>query len=348
MKPLFVIGHPKSGTSLMNSLLDNHPDLVTLSEESDFYLTIWPKAKLLNSKLFLSREERLDKMYGEILTLTHFNNYLRGKVDRDISGNLDYDDFPKEKFLSALKSGIADSMSNGLFSRRELMVSIVEAYGNSVIGNNWDKRKYWVEKTPKHTWHLNEIQEDFEDASFLFVHRDPRDNFVSFKKKVGSSLTIPKFCKTWNTAIEQYDRIPKSFAKSMICYESLIENQSVELERIVAFLGISLEASLFTPTKLGKTWKGNSMFDLTSSELHNKSIGRFENYLSEEDLCAIEFFTAENMIRLGYDLKTDGSGKNVQLIDELKREYTDYFPFNKGEPLSIRSKLGLFRRRFLD
>lgn len=33
-RPIFICGHPKSGTSLLRNLLDNHPQLAVYPEES--------------------------------------------------------------------------------------------------------------------------------------------------------------------------------------------------------------------------------------------------------------------------------------------------------------------------
>lgn len=346
MKPLFVIGHPKSGTSLLNSLLDNHPKLLVLSEESDFYQAIWNKANLLNYEWRKSDEIKVSEIYSYIIDKTHFSNYLRGTVEKDISGNLDYSHLDAERFKNTLKNTLPKSLHNGKFQRLGIIHVLLEAYKELIEVTN-QTYSFWVEKTPKHTWFIDEIVSDWPDASFIFVYRDPRDNFVSYKKKWGDALTIAKFCKTWNDAILRYDQIPSHVPKIMVSYETLIRNQKEEIERIAAFLDISVGPTLFAPTKLGKAWKGNSMFDLASAEMHDKSIGRYETALSVENIRAMEFFTADNMRRLGYQLSTDAAPDRIENVASLQTEYNNYFPFNIGAPLSLRSKLGLLRRRLI-
>src|SRR5512139_3164150 len=41
--PVFIAGHPKSGTSLLRSVLDSHPELVAYPEESQFFRRYLPK-----------------------------------------------------------------------------------------------------------------------------------------------------------------------------------------------------------------------------------------------------------------------------------------------------------------
>ena len=41
--PVFIAGHPKSGTSLLRSVLDSHPELVAYPEETSFFRRYLPK-----------------------------------------------------------------------------------------------------------------------------------------------------------------------------------------------------------------------------------------------------------------------------------------------------------------
>ena len=42
--PVFIAGHPRSGTSLLRSVLDSHPELVAYPEETSFFRRYLPKA----------------------------------------------------------------------------------------------------------------------------------------------------------------------------------------------------------------------------------------------------------------------------------------------------------------
>ena len=47
-RPVFVVGYPKSGTTLVVSLLDGHPQLVVFPEETEFMRAIGsPYARFL-------------------------------------------------------------------------------------------------------------------------------------------------------------------------------------------------------------------------------------------------------------------------------------------------------------
>src|SRR4030042_6895891 len=42
--PVFICGHPKSGTSLVKSILDSHPQLVVYPEETIFFRRFLPRS----------------------------------------------------------------------------------------------------------------------------------------------------------------------------------------------------------------------------------------------------------------------------------------------------------------
>ena len=114
LKPIFIIGHPKSGTSLLNALLDSHPQLLVLPEETDYYSIIWPVARLLNLSWRISSDQKANTLLNLITTKSHLRNLYRGKVEKDISGNINYTNFPSSEFSKHLN----EYFKNNLFFKR--------------------------------------------------------------------------------------------------------------------------------------------------------------------------------------------------------------------------------------
>ena len=336
--PIFVIGHPKSGTSLLTALLDSHPELLVLSEESDFYLNVWPKAEVLNWEWKLSKEEKTNALLEHITTISHIKNYFRGAIENDISGNFDYSHFNHTLFKEKLKAFI-DSQTK--FERRSLFLGILEAYGECLKSESLEKKTHWVEKTAKNTWYIHSILEDHPTSKFVFIYRDPRDNFISFKKKLGEKLTAIKFAKSWNDSFEQAKQIDPSQI-IYIKYEELISQPEVHLKKIAEHLGIQYANELLTPSKLGVPWKGNSMFGSKSKGFRSDSIGRYKNIITSEELDILEAFCSEHMTECGYTLDKDGSAfKNVR--SKFQAEYDAFYPFGIHTPPTARKFLGKMR-----
>ncbi|MGE5223096.1 MAG: sulfotransferase, partial [Omnitrophica WOR_2 bacterium] len=58
-RPVFICGHPKSGTSLLRSLLDSHPQVIVYPEETSFFRRYLPAAKGLSLDEKIELEDRL-------------------------------------------------------------------------------------------------------------------------------------------------------------------------------------------------------------------------------------------------------------------------------------------------
>lgn len=302
LTPLFIIGHPKSGTSLVTSLLDSHKELLVISEESDFYSSTWPQAKLLNYQWKLSKDQKADAITNYIVGVTHFKYYFRGNVENDISGNLNYSEFPTKKFKEELISFTRSSLYGKRFRRKKLFEAILNAYLLSNVRLNHEDLKYFVEKTPKHTWFVKEIKKDFPKAKFIFVCRDPRDNYLSYKRKWGDKMSAVRFSKSWNDAIGVYDEVHNKTNMHFLKYEDLLSDPVRVLKELVLFLEIEWNDTLLQPTRSGKLWKGNSMFNSGSTSIHTESVGRFRNNIWDEDISIIEFLWKQRWIDMVINL----------------------------------------------
>ena len=98
--PLFICGCPKSGTTLLRSLFDGHPERLVFPMEMKFfrytdYPTLLPERKL-------SRESDLKGIVSKMLAGRYFKIFLR-KENLTFAGNQkppDYSDVNPAKFES--------------------------------------------------------------------------------------------------------------------------------------------------------------------------------------------------------------------------------------------------------
>ena len=123
--PIILCGHPKSGTTLLLSLLDNHPQLTVFPEELKFFFRVFNRPK----------PEKI------LLRDTGFNAFRYDKIVFP-SGERDYSDIDfnlverKIKQLCEEFSDYRDILTGSLGIWHELQ------------DNKTDKKKRWVEKTP--------------------------------------------------------------------------------------------------------------------------------------------------------------------------------------------------------
>lgn len=280
MKAIFVIGHPKSGTTLLKNLLDGHSKLYVEAEETNFY------------KYFCGQQyDNKEDLIRDIREKSYQKRYYI-KEGNDISGVYDYSDFNSEKFESLLpESGKAD------------LEKIIIASGIA-FGNNLDSIEYWVEKSASHTFHVDKIVEEYPNAEYIFIVRDPVSNFVSYKKK-HPRLTVKKFAANWNTAIDNLKYIPKE-KLYLVKYEDLVANAEGIMKDIASRYGLDFEENLTIPTRAGKSWTGNSMHGVREKGIHKKSVDH-ANKISNYDKNYIMENCAENMKRFDYEIDFQNS-----------------------------------------
>src|SRR5438045_3172754 len=152
----FIAGQAKSGTTLLVALLDNHPELLVLPEETAYFPTVLTK--------YAPRGRRAQFDY---LTKESLANVLFGGPCK--WGKRNYSTFPREKFLKMFEDAAFDPVN----THEDLLVLMVKAYA-ATLGRSLDTIARWVEKTPANRSYFGAILSRFPHAKILVTLRDPR------------------------------------------------------------------------------------------------------------------------------------------------------------------------------
>ena len=152
----FIAGQAKSGTTLLVALLDNHPELLVLPEETAYFPTVLTK-----------HAPRGRRAQFDYLTKESLSNVLFGGPCK--WGKRNYSTFPREKFLKTFKDAAFDPSN----AREDLLVLMVKAYA-ATLGRSLDTVARWVEKTPANRNYIGPIFARFPHAKILVTVRDPR------------------------------------------------------------------------------------------------------------------------------------------------------------------------------
>src|SRR5215472_19210503 len=125
-----IAGAAKSGTTLLVSLLDSHPELLVMPQDTAYFPTVLTKYR-----------DRGRRAQFDYLTNESWTNVLFGKQAK--RGNQDYAGFPKQEFLELFERVAFEPVN----AKRDLLALMMEAYAR-VLGIPVDRVKRWVEKTP--------------------------------------------------------------------------------------------------------------------------------------------------------------------------------------------------------
>lgn len=291
-RPVFICGHPKSGTSLLRALLDSHPELLVYPEETVFFRRYLPiaRGKSIEEKLRLADEL--------LLHIFSWNQIAPPPSQKDFPDR-DYSDVPFLKVRAAYRQLI----SEGIRHDGDLLFNAMLAYGQ-VTEYLSDESKRWVEKTPYNERYIKHILKWWPEALFIHVIRDPRDNFASYQRK-HPQWSAEAFARSWrNSALEGLDYQQKLGPEHywVLRYEDFVLQPEASIAHLCMFLDIQDHPTLRTPTRNGKPWAGNSMFGENFQGIDTTPLGRWKERLSPEDILTTEWVAAQAMQLMEYPL----------------------------------------------
>lgn len=293
-RPIFICGHPKSGTTLLVSLLDAHPQLIVYPNETFFFRGFVPEMR----KRDIGEKISLAQRY-----LLHF--FERGMSDLEDQEALEPGH--NQYFLDYAKTCqvMFDEVdANGVRHDGDLLSAAVIAYG-LVYGKMSAETKYWIEKTPYNEHFAQMIFKWWPNARCIHIVRDPRDNYLTYQRK-HRRLTAEDFAVGWNSSLNAGLENQKNYGEDhylLLRYEDLTIEPERSLQELIAFLGIKDDKILRIPTSEGVPWEGNSQFGDKFQGISSKPVGRWKQELAERDVEIIESICADDMERQGYEFE---------------------------------------------
>jgi hypothetical protein len=285
----FIAGQAKSGTTLLVALLDSHPELLVLPEETAYFPTVLTK--------YASRGRRAQFDY---LTKESLSNVLFGGPCK--WGKRNYSTFPREKFLRAFERAAFDPTNAG----EDLLVLMVKAYA-STLGRPLESIRRWVEKTPANRNHIGAILTRFPRAKILVTIRDPRAILaaqIALEKtrntgRFSTYYVIAHWRVAGRLARRVYEREVPGF---VVQYEQLVSDPASVMEEVCQYLEIDFDpATVLTPTKVGQFWSGNSAARTNFSQISSEPATRWEGELSEDEIGWVEWHCRDLMPEFGYE-----------------------------------------------
>src|ERR1700687_5172047 len=152
----FIAGAAKSGTTLLVSLLDSHPELLVMPQDTAYFPTVLTK--------YAPRGRRAQFDY---ITQQSLSNVLFGSKCK--WGKRDYSNFPTGRFYELFEQPAFDPAN----AQQALLGLMVEGYAPT-LGRSLENVRRCVEKTPANRNYISSIFSRFPQAKLLVTMRDPR------------------------------------------------------------------------------------------------------------------------------------------------------------------------------
>jgi len=285
----FAAGQAKSGTTLLTALLDGHPQLLVLPEETAYFPTA------LHKYARLGRRAQFDYLTKEALSRI----LVGGPAEWE---KADYSGFPAAQFRERFERAAFDPVN----AKRDLLVIMMESYAET-LGVPLEGIVRWVEKTPANRRFIPQILERFPRAKFLLTLRDPRAILaaqITLEKTRRTREFSVYYCVShWLQAAQVALRAEAGELPALTTrYEELVHTPAATMKRVCDFLEISFEPQIvLTPTKAGKLWAGNSATQREFAGVTTERAESWKNELSREEIGWVEWHCRELMESLGYE-----------------------------------------------
>lgn len=262
MEKVFVVGCPRSGTSIFQKALSDEFLLWTMPETGYFTKDLRSLRGRLSALTALYRKinnrEKLGDVCDLLLAVSFFLIKNPGGFVRALFGERAAVDF-----------------FDGFFS------------GKAKLNN----AQGWLEKTPNHFRNVDKISDFFPDAKVFFVVRDGRDVAASIYDRY---LKYPDFfekessplygAKLWNESLEFCERFMKKDNVFVIPYDDFVEDKSgiVSWVASVCALNRDGEKGKFEVSSDYEKWKSDVGLGVKKPEK------KYETVFSKDELTSVE------------------------------------------------------------
>ncbi|MGC8864629.1 MAG: sulfotransferase family protein [Bacteroidales bacterium] len=212
----FIIGRPRSGTTLLRTLLDAHPAII-----------VPPEYPII-----------LD-LFNRFGTYPEWNSCTRGKLLQTFKKPLTFD-FWNYQYLrieeEALKSDLEEIRGRVPL---EKVLRLFYFHSQSVFPK--ENIQLLGDKNPVYALYTRHLLRWFPDAKFLFITRDYRDNLVSMRKFDWEAPHPVLQAWRWKYITRMMLRLQRQHPGRifMLRYEDLVAQPEEWLKKICSFLQIS-------------------------------------------------------------------------------------------------------------
>ncbi|MBX2865387.1 MAG: sulfotransferase [Leptolyngbyaceae cyanobacterium MAG.088] len=262
--PIFIVGMPRSGTTLLTTILSAHPR-IAISPETHF-LTYWVPTY---HNLDFSKATDFEAFWQVLSRSKRFS----------------YFDIDPDKTLAAI-------LAKGSLNNASIFAGWLETYAERC------QKPRWGEKTPLHYQHLDQLLTWFPKAQVLWMLRDPRAVAASLLKMAWASNYVHIHAEQWNQSTRLYEEHWQTDPRvKLIRYEDLIHQTDLILKEIFNFLnedyleGLLAQRTVETIPIVNRQGWALSHLNQTLQPLEAKAIDKWKQELWPEHVAIVNSVT---------------------------------------------------------
>jgi Sulfotransferase family len=262
--PVFIVGAPRSGTTLLRVVLDRHP-AIAVPDETEFFHFVYSRRRAFGDLSIPRNRQRLIDQYLATKRIRRLGldlTALRETLMREGTG---YPQF----FTSLLRFNAAH-------------------HGKQIPG----------EKSPYHALVTELLCAWFPDCRIVHLVRDPRDVAASMVRMPWATRSVLASARAWRACNLAAHRSSWRDNYAMFRYEDLIADPDQQLRRICRHIGVEWAPTMIDPTEpgAGVRWWGRR----AHGKLTGERVGRWRVELAPWQAAVVERVAGPYMEMFGY------------------------------------------------
>jgi hypothetical protein len=274
-RPIFVVGCPRSGTTMLQLMLHAHPR-IAIPPETRFLMAAYDARS----------------GFGDLRDPANRLALARWIVERKATRFAD---------LGIDGQQVTEQIVAGPPTLGSALAIVLRAYADRFGKERWgDKRPGYFQRIPA-------LRRMFPDAQVVQLIRDGRDCVASLKEMDWYKHDVHHALATWVESIEAGERAARSLgpgAYHRIYYERLISDPAGELEALCAFLGEDFDPAMCEPGQVAtvavpgrKVWHARTHEEVTTARA-----GTWRARLSPSEIALCETVAGDRLRRHGYEV----------------------------------------------
>jgi hypothetical protein len=265
--PIFIVGYPRSGTTLLQALLTTQEHVVSFPETHFFSIVV---------KQIQTQEQR------------YIDRCCLAQVLKTIQAQMDLEIAPE----------VAGQLSESPLGVKRLFEWIVWQY----VGE--DAKARWVEKTPDHVRNLDQISALYPAVRFVNIVRHPIYAVYSNKRTpLSQKRSLIWLADAWKDASAAYERYRAANPHAIysVRYEDLAADPERVMMGVCDFVGVPFQRERLADYKAAsdklilerESWKA----DVRSRDIANMNV---KYRVAARDALQIQYVAGATMRRYGY------------------------------------------------
>ncbi|MBY6190728.1 sulfotransferase [Microbulbifer agarilyticus] len=319
--PIFIVGPPRSGTSLLSAIIGSH-SAIACGPETDLFRA-----------LPIRRLQRIENMTARVEQAVQYLDEIR---------------YPDGKSIAAHFALTNEQVRSVIKGDKDFVKSVYSAVPEAFARAQGKRR--WAEKTPRHLFYLDTIRKLYPSAMIIRIVRDPRDSIPSVIKNIGLSTSyVGEFYRWLNVYTKSSEFFSSDKDSITVRYEDLVTDTECQVKRICDFIEEEYEPKMLERKSAGlvrvssETWKSDIDKKITADNIY-----AWKRKMDPDIATAASLICSEALVDLNYPdakapekelvvfpLGENFGAANEQHIIACAKKGLKYRPYRAAYPDSI-------------